>query len=401
MSARSLAGRVAVVGVGYSDLPRRSERPVGMLAVDAVSAALDDAGLTAADVDGLVTYPETPVFGSPNIDGVDVVSVHFIARILGLTSTLRWHVQVDNLIPNGFIEAVNAVAAGAADTCVVFRTMHNPAGAYNAFTSDRAPGVQQFTAPFGLHRGYQYYGAAYARYLHQYGATREHMASLIVQNRENAARNPHAYFRDKPLTAQEYLDSRMLADPVCLLDCDLPVDGAAALVLTSAERAKDLRNPAALVAGYGQYVGGKVSPMSSQLSFGPPLRHIEQEARAVGDLLWRNTGLSPADVTTAQLYDGYSFFVYWWLEALGFCGTGEAYEFIQDGRVAIDGALPVNTFGGQLAEGRLHGIGHLAEAVLQAAGRAGERQVPRSGATLAAVGPLNNGSAVVAFTGAG
>jgi acetyl-CoA acetyltransferase len=395
-----LAGKVAVVGVGYSELPRRSPRSAAAFTLDAIRAALDDAGLTVADVDGMATYPEIPVFGNPHVDGVDVVSVHYVSRLLGLNEQLRWHVQTDSLVPNTFIEGVNAVAAGACDVCVVFRTMHNPSGpgTYNAFTADRAPGNSQFTAPYGVHRGYQYFGAAWHRYLWRYGATREQMATLIVNNRVQAAKNPVAYFRDQPLTVADYLGARMLADPVCLLDCDIPVDGAVALVLVSAERAHDGPGPPAWVAGYSQYAGAAGGFVSNRLALGPPLEHIQQGAAPLGRILWESTGRRPSDVRVAEMYDGYSFFVWWWLEALGLCGEGEAGAFTQDGRIEQTGALPLNTFGGQLGEGRLHGIGHLAEAARQASGRAGARQVADADVVLAGVGPLVDGSAAVLFT---
>lgn len=394
-----LAGKAAVVGIAYSELERRSERSIGAVTLETVKKAVEDAGLSLADIDGLTTYPEIPVFGSASIEGIDVVTVGFVARQLGLTNALRWHTQTRSLVPNSFVEAVNAVASGVCDNAVVFRSMHNPAsaGQYNAFTADRAAGASQFTAPFGMHRGYQYYGGAYHRYMHRYGATREHMATLIVNTRENARRNPYAYFRDQPLTREDYLNARMLADPVCLLDCDIPVDGAVALVLTSGERARDRKQPPAYVAGYGQYVSeGGDAPQD--LALGPPLEHVQEASRMYCDRMWESSGLQPGDVKAAQLYDGYSFFVYWWLEALGFCGEGEAFEFIQDGRIALDGELPVNTFGGQLGEGRLHGIGHIAEAARQAAGRAGERQVPDADVCIAGVGPLTHGSVPLAFT---
>ncbi|MEE9285845.1 MAG: thiolase family protein [Dehalococcoidia bacterium] len=386
-----LKDKVAAIGVGYSAIERASSRSLGALTLEAVQRAVADAGLTVQDIDGLATFPEIPVFGNPHADGVDVVSVGYMVRLLGLGGKLRWHTHTDSLVPNTFIETANAVAAGVCDYAVIFRAMHNPGGRYNAYTSNLATGRHQFTAPYGSHRGYQYYGFSYQRYLHRYGATREHMATLILNNRANAHLNPNAYFRDAPLTKADYMNARMLADPVCLLDCDIPVDGAAAIVLTSGERARALPNPPAYVAGYGQF-------SSPGASMGPPLEHLMEGARALADRMWEASGLAPSDVRLAQFYDGYSFFVYFWLEACGFCQEGEAFQFIQDGRIELGGELPVNTFGGQLGEGRLHGMGHLAEAVLQTSGRAGQRQVTDAHATIAAVGPLNGGSAAIAFT---
>lgn len=390
---------VAVTGTGYSKVERRSSRSLGDLTLEAIGNACANAGIEPGEIDGLATFPDNPSFGNASIDGIDVVSVHHVARRLGLVERLRWNSQCDALIQGSMVDAINAVASGTCETVIVFRAMHNPTGgAYNAFTADRAVGGTQFAAPFGVHRGYQTYGQAYRRYMWEYGATREHMATLILNGRRNAALNSNAYFSTAPaLTVQDYLDARMLADPVCLLDCDIPVDGAVALVLTSATRARHAQHGAAHLAGYAQSVG-RGGTSDAAIAIGLPLSQLQENGRVLAERLWAATGLRPTDVDVAQLYDGYSFFVYWWLEALGFCGRGEAFEFIQDGRIALEGQLPVNTFGGQLGEGRLHGIGHLAEAIRQAAGTAGDRQVPGVGVSVAALGPLSHISAAFVFT---
>lgn len=388
-----LKGKVAAIGIGYAPIERRSARPLASITLDACRLAIADAGLAPDDIDGIATYPEIPVFGNPMTDGVDVVTSQLAARLLGRAGKLTWHCDSDNLIPNALIEAVNAVAAGACEYALVFRAMHNPdkGGGYNAYTSPYASGARQWMLPYGFHRGYQWVGSAYGRYMELYGATPEHMATLILNNRANAARNEYAYFRHQPLTVDDYLDSRILAAPVRLLDCDIPVDGAAAIVLTTAERAKAAPHPAAYVAGYGQW-------SDTPRAVGPILPELMANCRALGDRLWETTGFGPHNVQAAQLYDGYSFFVYWWLECLGLCPEGEAARFIQDGRIALGGEMPVNTFGGQLGEGRMHGMGHLVEAIRQASGRAGPRQVAGLEACVAAVGPLTSGNAALLFT---
>ena len=172
------------------------------------------------------------------------------------------------------------------------------------------------------------------------------------------------------MTRDDYMNSRMIADPLCLFDCDIPVEGAAAIVLTTAERAKDLPNPPAYVAGYGQ----NTSNMPNLMVY--PLLDYMETGGSIADRVWERSGMAPSDVDVALLYDGFSPSVYYWLESAGFCGKGEAHQFIQDGRIERTGQLPVNTHGGALSEGRLHSIGHLAEGVYQVTGRAGERQVP-------------------------
>src|SRR5487761_2428380 len=180
---QGISGKVAVVGTAVSEITRRARRPVGLLALEAIIGALDKAGLSVSDVDGLASYPELTHFGSPRSEGLDVVSVDFVARHLQLQDTLRWHVQPDSMIQDAFIEAVNAVAAGACDTCVVYRAMHNPSGRYNVFDAATAAGELQFYLPYGLYRGYLSWGAAYGLYMQRYGATRADMATLILNNR--------------------------------------------------------------------------------------------------------------------------------------------------------------------------------------------------------------------------
>lgn len=389
----SIRNRAAVVGVGYSRIERRSTQTLATLALEAARNAIADAGIDATDVDGVVTYPNVTVFGSAQREGIDVVSAGLLARMLGLGNRVRWHADADQLVPMAVLAAINAVASGMCRYALVFRALNNPdkrGGSYNAFTQETASGKYQWLAPFGVHRGYQYYGSSYRRYLDLYGARPEHMSTLIVNSRANAALNENAHFRNQPLTADDYLNSRMLTDAVRLLDCDIPVDGAAAMVFTSAELASDHAHPA-YVAGCGMY------PWAPR-SLGPAYDELFECGRACGDATWASSGLGPGDISAVQIYDGYSFFVYWWLEAFGFCPQGEAFRFIQDGRISLGGPLPLNTFGGQLGEGRLHGIGHFAEAARQAMGTAGARQVPDIKASLAIVGPVGLGSGAVVFT---
>jgi acetyl-CoA acetyltransferase len=190
-----------------------------------------------------------------------------------------------------------------------------------------------------------------------------------VTQRRHSHKNPHAYFCGQPLTREDYLSSRMVAYPFCLYDCDIPVQGAVAIVLTTADRARDLRPRPAYIAGYGQRlafeVAGRIGSLSSYMEGG----------QSSSRLTWERSGLSPNDVDVAQIYDGFSASVIYGLESYGFCKEGEALDFIQDGRIELDGELPLNTFGGSLSTGRIHGLWHIIEGALQASSRAGERQV--------------------------
>ena len=243
------------------------------------------------------------------------------------------------------------------------------ANAYQNLPGTYAQGATQFTAPYGFGGPGQGMAVAYTRWLEKHGKSREMMATLAVTQRKHTQLNPHAYFYGQPLTREDYLNSRMVAYPFCLFDCDIPVQGAVAVVLTTAERARDLEPRPAYLAGYGQRlkfeVAGRIGSLSSYMDGG----------QSSSSLTWERSGFSPKDVDVAQIYDGFSASVIYGLESYGFCKEGEALDFIQDGRIELDGELPLNTFGGSLGTGRIHGLWHIIEGALQASGRAGDRQV--------------------------
>ena len=368
-------GKTAVVGVGFSKLSRTLEGTLGARCLEACANAVKDAGLELSDIDGIASYPEPPFRGAGSTDGRDMVSVNYIMRHLKIGPDkgrgVRWYAQIDQgMVLSAVIESVNALAAGACSYALVWRALHRPRGAYGAVDDSYARGDAQFQTPYGFASSFQPHSLAYRRYMHLYGAKREEMAALAVAQRVNANLNEKAYFFDTPMTRDDYMNARMIADPLCLFDCDIPVEGAAAVVLTTAERARDLPNPPAYVAGYGQ----NTSNMPNLMVY--PLLDYMETGGSIADRVWERSGMGPSDVDVALLYDGFSPSVYYWLESAGFCGKGEAHQFIQDGRIERTGQLPVNTHGGALSEGRLHSIGHLAEGVYQVTGRAGERQVP-------------------------
>jgi len=384
-------GKTAIVGVGYSELSRRPQTPLGSLTLDACRAALDDAGVQAEQIDGLATYPEAPFHGAGTIDGENIVSVEYIINHLRLAPDIRWYAQIETgMIASPIIEGVNALLADACDYVLVWRALHNPRGRYGAWSGNHAPGEAQFMAPYGCTSIFQWHAMAWQRYMHRYGATREHLATFVINSRRNANLNPRANFYTTPMTREDYFAARWIAEPVCLFDCDIPVEGCVALVLTTAERAQDLRNPPAYVAGYGQNTSRR------RALFHYSLDNYMESGDSLASNLWASSGLGPQDMSAAELYDGFSPSTLYWLEAAGFCPEGEAYAFIQDGRIALEGALPVNTFGGSLSEGRLHGMGHIAEAVMQVTDRAEKRQVPNASAVCAIDGsPMLRGSGLV------
>jgi acetyl-CoA acetyltransferase len=388
-------GKTAIAGIGYSEISRRPQKPLGLLAIDACRAAIEDAGLRAEQVDGLATYPESPFAGAGNRDGEDVVSVNWMMNHLALAPDLKWYAQIETgMIASPMIEAVNALIADACEYILVWRALHRPrpraAGISSGGGAPRAAGDAQFISPYGGSSIVQTHALAWQRYTHRYGATREALAALALNSRRNANLNPRAFFYKEPMTRDDYFNSRWIAEPLCLFDCDVPVDGCVALILTTTERARDLANPPAYIAGYGQNTANRRTLLYYTLD------DYMACGQSLANKLWAAAGLGPQDMDAAELYDGFNPSTLYWLEAAGFCAEGEGASFVQDGRIALEGALPVNTFGGSLSEGRMHGMGHIAEAVRQVTDRAERRQIPGASAVCAIDGsPMLRGSGII------
>ncbi len=369
--------RAVISGVGQSAVARQLDRSGFQLTLDAIVAAVADAGLTIDDIDGLAMFPGG---GTANVPGYSGANLYEIQDALRIPTTWRQG-QVEGMsLP--FYGPVQAVATGQARHAVIFRTVKEGSAArqaggrpaYGAIHPE-ASGPQAWLLPVGALSPVCQVAPFAARYLHDFGVTREQLAWIPVTQRAHAGLNPDAVYRD-PLTVAEYLASRMISTPMCLYDCDVPCDGATALVISAAETAPDLRAPVRIEAMAG-VIDGRPSWEQWQ--------DMSRVGHATGRAMWARTDLRPADVDVAQLYDGFTIEVVWWLEALGFCGPGEAGDYVEGGeRIALGGELPLNTWGGQLSGGRLHAaFGHTAEAVRQLRGEAGDRQVP--GAEVAVV----------------
>ncbi|MGC4251733.1 MAG: hypothetical protein QM605_09840 [Sphingobium sp.] len=375
------SGKVAVAGVGYSPLERRSEKSLATLTVQACDAALADAGLTRADLDGIATSPTMPRYGGKKgvDEGIDIVTPWYLSDLLGISGHVAWTGSTNGMVTQSLIDGALAIAAGLCRHVIVYRALHVPDGRYVNFDTVHAVGADQYLAPYGFNMPPAWAAIVMRRYFELYGYERADFARYIADNRANAQLNPNAFWRGKPITAEDYMNARMIADPMSILDCDIPVDGCCALILTSTERARDLAQPPALLTGFAASTrhGAGGTPMN--------LEDMWEGARETAERLWTATGLSPADIGTAQLYDGFSPLVLTWLEGMGFCGEGEGLAFLREGHGALTGRLPVNTGGGALGEGRLHGMTQLAEAVMQVTDRAGERQVPRAHHALATI----------------
>jgi acetyl-CoA acetyltransferase len=390
---REIAERRAVIaGVGQSQIGRRIYRHPLELTIEAVLRAIADAGLTRADIDGIATYPgnlDVP----PGFSGVGVTELQDALRL-----ELSWF--AGGLESPGqlgsVINAVAAVASGYANHVVCFRTVTEASaqgdkgrasvtvgaggggGGGGPGGGVRMGGFMQWTLPYGAPSAANWIGMMAMRHFHEFGTTREQLGQIALNGRRNAALNPNAIYT-APMALDDYLGARMISEPLCLYDCDVPADGSTAVVVSRADAAPDLRRPPVGIEAVGTAIRGRPSwDQWDDLT--------TMACRDAAAMLWERTDLTPADVDVAELYDGFSFITLAWLEALGFCGHGEAGGFVDGGtRIAREGQLPLNTHGGQLSAGRLHGYGFLHEASVQLWGEAGDRQVP-GGPEVAAVG---------------
>jgi acetyl-CoA acetyltransferase len=360
----TLAREVAIVGVGYSELSRTGEPNPNALALAAARNALADAGVTSTDVDGIFEYkfgPESP-------------GAQDMARLLGVPDLAAFA----DIFPSGpsgvagALAGVMAVASGACETVLVFRCLTRAAGHQGGMASgpETVRGRDQFLTPYGYLGGILVLlGLKKQRWMAEYERPEEDFGRIAVNARRWSALNPRAVMRDE-VTMDDYLSSRMVADPLRVLDCDYPVNGAVATVVTTAERAADLRQRPVLVDAM-TYATGRGADWMFHSDF------LYGGAVDCADRLWRRSSVTVADVDVAQVYDGFTPVTIAWIEALGACARGEFGDWVGDGsRLGPGGDFPLNTAGGQLAEGRLHGIGFLNEAVLQLRGQCGERQVP-------------------------
>jgi acetyl-CoA acetyltransferase len=366
--------KVAIAGAGSTKSVRHADVPVGSLAIATADQAITDAGLTRGDIDGVACGAGLPAYRGGQVarSGIDLVDCNFLATHMQLD--VNWWYD-DMSFPPALVRAVQAVASGAANYVLVNRTLHNPAGRYNSFSDPGASGFMQWAAPYGYVAAASAVAMSYMEYQQRYGARREHAATLALQIRKNVQRIPQAYWYGKELTFDDYMTCRMISDPMCLFDNDIPVDGGGSLIVTSAERAQDLPNSPVYVTDWGLVRGPRRQIPTG--TFGS-LQDLYEPTMAMGRRLWDRSGWRPEDVRVVQTYDGFLPIVFYWLESLGFCPVGEAWRFVQDGRIDADGDFPVLSGGGNLGWGRVHGLPQVLECYWQLAGRAGERQISRA-----------------------
>ncbi|MER5463444.1 lipid-transfer protein [Streptomyces sp. NPDC002668] len=370
-SRDALGGRAAIAGIGATEFSKDSGRSELKLAVEAVHTALDDAGLSPADVDGLVTFTmdTSPEITVAQAAGIGELS--FFSRIHYGGGAACATVQ----------QAALAVAAGVAEVVVCYRAFNERSGRrFGSGVQRREPSAEGaalgWNLPFGLLTPASWVAMAAQRYLHTYGLTPEAFGHVAVTDRRHAANNPAAYFYEKPITLADHADSRWIVEPLRLLDCCQETDGGQAIVVTSAERARDLPQPPAVVVAAAQ---GAARAQEQMTSFYRDDLTGLPETGVVARQLWQTSGLAPGDMDVGIIYDHFTPFVLMQLEEFGFCKPGEAAEF-----VAAD-VLPLNTHGGQLGEAYLHGMNGIAEAVRQLRGTS-VNQIPGAARTLVTAG---------------
>jgi acetyl-CoA acetyltransferase len=381
LSRLQLHERSAVIsGIGQSQIGRRIGRSDLDLTLEAADAAIADAGLTRSDIDGLSTYPGGG--GAPaGFAGPSGPEVHDAMRL-----RLNWHdggIEGPGQLRAVFSAAL-AVAAGLARHVLVYRTVTEATaqgeggrqgiGGGASGSGRGAPrfgSFMQWTIPYGAVSAANWIALIAQRRVHEFGLRREQLAQISLNGRRNAARNDKAIYRE-PLTLDGYLAARMISTPLCLFDCDAPCDGSTAVVVSHVDYAPDAPHGVCHLNAIGTAARGRPSwdQFDDMTTF---------TARDAAASMWERTDLRPSDVDVAELYDGFSILTMVWLEELGFCAKGESGPFVEGGsRISLDGELPLNTSGGQLSAGRLHGFGLLHEACLQLRGEGGARQVTKT-----------------------
>jgi acetyl-CoA acetyltransferase len=351
----TLRDAAAIVGIGQTEFSKNIGRPEQTIALEAIKAALDDAGLSPKDVDGTVKYSLENTFE------------HDIARNLGIPN-LRYFgdVAYGGGAGCGAVgHAAMAIATGTAETVVVWRARNRGSGGRPwASKSNRIGGELQWYLPWGLSRPVDQIAMLARRHMIEYGSTEEHLAAVAMAFREHAQNNPAAMMR-KPMTREDYFDARFVSEPLRLFDCCLESDGALAVVLTTPERARDLKQPAALVSGFSQGIGPDHLVMANYFTPDP----LDSPGAYAAKDLWNASGMGPEEIDCAQLYDAFSPLVVISLEAYGFCKPGEGGPFAASGALrAQGGSLPCNTSGGSLSEAYVHGMNLILEGVRQLRG---------------------------------
>lgn len=386
--------KVAITGLGMSQVGRRLERNPLSLTVDACRAAIEDAGLRLEDIDGLSTYPGSGVGNGMGEGGIPALMEAMDIRPVWFGGGVEQAGQGGS-VTNAFM----AVAAGVCRHVLCFRTVWETTAALRQRRSpggikagSRVSGEMEWRLPYGAMSAATWIAMQASHYMHRFGMTREQLAWIAMTARAHAAQNPAAIYND-PMDLDDYLSARMITTPFGLFDCDVPCDGAVAIVVSAEETAGDAPRPAVRVEAVGTHLAERFSWDQGTLLHEPlvegPARH-----------LWSRTDLSPSDIDIACLYDGFSFNCLSWIESLGFCKLGEGGDYIDGGeRIRRGGDFVLNPHGGQLSGGRLHGYGFFHEAITQLRGDAGDRQIDGAEVAVVTTGGGHPGGAVLLTRG--
>ena len=367
MKARALQNKTAIVGIGCTDFSKNSGRSEYQLALEAAVAACKDAGLSPHEIDciTLSAYQTETVDEAELINGLGIENLSYLGTVGhggGAACGVVGH-------------AALAVATGMANYALCLRALNSRSEfRYGQFDKERTtedldapiPWFYAFLHPFGSFTPAHWSAFWARRHMYEFGTKPEHFGAIAVAARKHAARNPHARFYQQPITMADYLNSRMVVDPLRLFDCCLETDGACAVIVTSAERARDLRHPPSYIRAMAQGTGGPgLFPITAFNR--KRLTGMEETAR-MADFLFEMADLRREDIDVAELYDHFGPLVLLSIEDLGFCKRGEGGPFVEGGRIELGGELPINTHGGLVAEAYIHGFNHIVEAVRQTRG---------------------------------
>lgn len=381
--------RCAIAGIGATDYSRDSGRSDLTLACQATLAALEDAGLTPRDIDGVVRCD------------LDTVHSNDLIEALGMPNVTFWgDVGQGGVAPAGMVGlAVGAIMSGQASAVLVFRELNGRSGRRYGLSQATSPQIggsgsyDEFYQPYGLLSPGQVFAIMAQRHMIEFGTTPEQLAQIPLVCRRRANSNPRAQMHDRAMTMSDYLSSRMISSPLRLFDYCLETDGACAMVVTSVERARDLRQPPAVIRAVTQATIPSPQPgMMYPVLARPDITALP--ATAVATELYRRAGLGPGDIDVAQFYDCFSITVLLQLEDWGFCEKGEGGPFVADGNIELGGRIPINTGGGHLSEGYIHGLNHIVEGVRQIRGTS-TSQVDGAETCLVTATPLPPGSALI------
>lgn len=384
--------RCAVVGIGATDFSKDSGRSVLTLATQASVAAIGDAGLTPQDIDGIVRCD------------FDVVSHNDLANSLGVSDLTYWGAcGPGGAAPAGMMaQAVGAILSGQATNVLVYRSMNGRSGfrlgkGRSQLVSGAIGGngsYEEFFVPYGLVSAGQMWALLAQRHMDLYGTTSEQLGHIALACREAANANPAAQMADRSMTMEDYLASPVISSPLRLFDYCLETDGACALVVTSAARARDLAKPPVLITAVAQ---GGSRGMQGGVSSPPLMRPdpMQFPSRQVAATLYRRAGMGPADIDVAQFYDCFTITVLVQFEDYGFCDPGDGGPFAESGAIRKGGALPINTSGGHLSDGYIHGLSHIVEGARQMRDES-TSQVPGAETCLVTSGlPISTGAMIL------